>query len=44
MELDVNGYLVKPVTPDKLKTSIATARAGAVRINFQKYSGVVIPA
>jgi CheY-like chemotaxis protein len=42
-ELDVNGYLVKPATPDKLKASIAKARARAIRINFQKYGRVVVP-
>ena len=44
MELDVNGYLVKPATPEKLRTAIAKARARAIRINFQKYSQLVIPA
>jgi two-component system chemotaxis response regulator CheY len=43
LELDVNGYLVKPATPDKLRQAISKARAKAIRINFQKYSGVVIP-
>lgn len=44
MELDVNGYLVKPVTPDKLRVSISKARARSFRLNFQKYSQVVVPA
>jgi len=43
-ELDVNGYLVKPATPEKLRTAIAKARARAVKINFQKYAKIVIPA
>ena len=42
LELDVNGYLVKPVTPEKLKASITKARARAVRINFQKYAQVTL--
>jgi CheY-like chemotaxis protein len=42
-ELDVSGYLVKPATPDKLRTSIAKARARGIRINFNKYSQVVVP-
>jgi CheY-like chemotaxis protein len=44
LELDVSGYLVKPATPDKLRTVIAKARVKAVKIDFQKYSQVVIPA
>ncbi len=44
MELDVNGYLVKPVTSDKLRVAISKARARSFRINFQKYSQVVVPA
>jgi len=42
-ELDVSGYLVKPATPDKLRTAIAKARARAIKINFQKYSQLVVP-
>jgi CheY-like chemotaxis protein len=42
-ELDVSGYLVKPVTPAKLRTAIAKARVRPIRINFQKYSQVFIP-
>lgn len=43
LELDVHGYIVKPATPEKLRTAIAKARARTIRINFQKYSNVVIP-
>ena len=42
-ELDISGYLVKPVTPDKLKTAITKARSRAIKINFQKYGRVVVP-
>ena len=43
MELDVHGYIVKPATPEKLRTAISKARARSIRINFQKYSQVVVP-
>jgi two-component system chemotaxis response regulator CheY len=42
-ELDVSGYLVKPATPEKLRTAITKARARAIRLNFQKYSQVMVP-
>jgi DNA-binding NarL/FixJ family response regulator len=42
--LDVSGYLVKPVTPDKLKTTIIKARARAIRIDFNRYMQVQVPA
>jgi CheY-like chemotaxis protein len=41
--LDVSGYLVKPVTPDKLKTTIVKARARAIRIDFNRYMQVQVP-
>ncbi|MHB1206275.1 MAG: response regulator [Rhodospirillaceae bacterium] len=41
--LDVSAYLVKPVTPDKLKTTIAKARARAIRIDFNRYLQVQVP-
>ncbi len=41
--LDVSGYLVKPVTPDKLKTTIVKARARAIKIDFNRYSQVAVP-
>ena len=41
--LDVSGYLVKPVTPDKLKTTILKARARAIKIDFNRYGQVQIP-
>jgi DNA-binding NarL/FixJ family response regulator len=42
-ELDVSGYLIKPATPDKLRTAITKARSRSIRINFQKYGQVVVP-
>jgi DNA-binding NarL/FixJ family response regulator len=42
--LDVSGYLVKPVTPQKLKTAIEKARARSIRIDFQRYGSIVVPA
>ena len=41
--LDVSGYLVKPVTPDKLKTTIVKARSRAIKIDFNRYMQVVVP-
>jgi CheY-like chemotaxis protein len=42
--LDVNGYLVKPVTPDKLRAAITKARSRYFRIDFARYGQVVVPA
>ena len=41
--LDVSAYLVKPVTPDKLKTTIIKARARAIKIDFNRYTQVQVP-
>ena len=41
--LDVSGYLVKPVTPDKLKAAILKARARAIKIDFNRYTQVQVP-
>jgi CheY-like chemotaxis protein len=41
-ELDVSGYLVKPVTPEKLYAAIAKARARMIRINVVKYATVAV--
>ncbi len=41
--LDVSGYLVKPVTPDKLKAAIVKARARAIKIDFNRYMQVPVP-
>ncbi|TAL04386.1 MAG: response regulator [Rhodospirillaceae bacterium] len=42
-ELDVSGYLVKPVTPEKLRVSIAKARSRYFPVNIEKYANVNIP-
>lgn len=42
--LDVSGYLVKPVTPAKLKTAIAQGRKRAIKIDFARYKAVQLPA
>jgi two-component system chemotaxis response regulator CheY len=42
-DLDVNAYLVKPVTPDKLRNTIAKARARMIRIDIPRYANVTIP-
>lgn len=41
--LDVSGYLVKPVTPDKLKAAILKARTRAIKIDFNRYTQVAVP-
>ena len=41
-DLDVSGYLVKPVTPAKLKTAILQARAKAIRVDLAKYEKVMV--
>lgn len=41
--LDVSGYLVKPVTPQKLRTAISQGRKRAIRIDFNKYKQVQLP-
>lgn len=41
--LDVSGYLVKPVTPQKLRTAIVQGRKRAIRIDFAKYKQVQLP-
>jgi response regulator of citrate/malate metabolism len=40
--LDVNGYLVKPVTKEKIQASIAKARSRAIKIDIPRYQRVVI--
>jgi two-component system chemotaxis response regulator CheY len=42
-ELDVSGYLVKPATPEKLRSAISKARLRGIKINFQKYAKVALP-
>lgn len=43
VDLDVSAYLVKPVTPDKLRATIAKARARMIRIDIPRYANVAIP-
>ena len=42
--LDVSAYLVKPVTPDKLRVTIRKARARFIKIDFNRYIQVQVPA
>lgn len=41
--LDVSGYLVKPVTPQKLRAAISQGRKRAIKIDFNKYKQVQLP-
>ena len=41
--LDVNGYLLKPVTSAKLKDSIAKARKKYFPVDFARYELVTVP-
>ncbi|MGE3334537.1 MAG: response regulator [Rhodospirillaceae bacterium] len=41
--LDVSGYLVKPVTPLKLRAAISQGRKRAIKIDFNKYKQVQLP-
>ncbi|MCC6914045.1 MAG: response regulator [Rhodospirillaceae bacterium] len=41
--LDVSGYLVKPVTPQKLHAAITQGRKRAIKIDFNKYKHVQLP-
>ena len=43
VDLDVSAYLVKPVTPDKLRATIAIARARLIRLDIPRYANVAIP-
>jgi CheY-like chemotaxis protein len=42
-QLDVNGYLVKPVTAESLKTAVIKGRARAVKLDFDRYAKVMLP-
>ncbi|MCB2107917.1 MAG: response regulator [Rhodobacteraceae bacterium] len=42
-KLDVNAYLIKPVTPEKLSTAIAKARSKYFPVNFDKYANIAVP-
>lgn len=41
--LDVSGYLIKPVTPQKLRTAISQGRKRAIKIDFARYKQVQLP-
>lgn len=41
--LDVSGYLVKPVTPQKLHAAISQGRKRAIKIDIPKYKQVQLP-
>tara|TARA_R110000868_G_scaffold21666_5_gene89978 strand:- start:1486 stop:1959 length:474 start_codon:yes stop_codon:yes gene_type:complete len=40
--LDVSGYLVKPVTKDKVQASIKKARARVIKIDIPRYQRVML--
>lgn len=42
--LDVSGYLVKPVTQEKIQASISKARSRVIKIDVPRYQRVVINA
>jgi CheY-like chemotaxis protein len=41
--LDVNGYLIKPVTPKSIEAAIIKGRQRPVRLDFTKYGNVTLP-
>lgn len=41
--LDVSGYLIKPVTPQKLRAAISVGRKRAIKIDFARYKQVQLP-
>lgn len=43
VDLDVSGYLVKPVTQDKLRAAITKARSRYFQLNLAKYAEVILP-
>ena len=42
-QLDVNGYLMKPVSPKSIETAVVKGRSRPVRLDFTKYGNVVLP-
>ena len=42
-ELDVNAFIVKPVTPEKLQETIKKARGRYFRVDAGKYAAVILP-
>jgi CheY-like chemotaxis protein len=43
-QLEVNAYLVKPVTFEKLEVAMAKARSRVFPLDFKKYETVIVPA
>ena len=41
--LDVNGYPVKPVKPEKLRDTVIKARSRTIKVDFQRYAQVAVP-
>ncbi len=41
--LDVSGYLIKPVHPQKLGAAISQARRRAIKLDFNRYKQVQLP-
>ncbi|MEQ9447839.1 MAG: response regulator [Rhodospirillaceae bacterium] len=42
-QLDVSGYLVKPVTKEKLLSALKTARRRGIKVDIPRYARVVLP-
>ena len=43
IQLDVSGYVVKPVTRDKLQTAITRGRGKAFAVDVKQYEAVAVP-
>jgi two-component system response regulator YesN len=43
LRLDVNGYVVKPVTREKMQAAITRGRAKAFAVDVKQYEAVVVP-
>jgi response regulator of citrate/malate metabolism len=41
--LDMSGYLIKPVTPQKLGTAISQGGKRAIKIDFARYQQIQLP-
>lgn len=42
-QLDMSGYVVKPLTVEKLVDAIAKGRARAFPLDINKYKAIVVP-
>jgi len=42
-QLDANGYLVKPVTIEKLRAAFTRAKGKTFQVNFAKYAETAVP-